>query len=101
MLLHLGREASRRPWKVILIAAMLVAVSAFYSLDVMQRLTLAPGWEVPDSGSTESANILKEHLGRDDTPVILLFRPGAKLPHVDGPLVDSVVYRDAVERVLV
>jgi len=100
MLLHLGRAAGRSPWKVILFAAILVAVSAFYSLDVMQRLTLAPGWEVPDSGSTESANILKEHLGRDDTPVILLFRPGPKLPRSEGALVDSVAYRDAVERVL-
>jgi len=100
MLLHLGRKAGSRPWLVILMAALLVAVSAVYSLDVMQRLTLSPGWEVPGSGSTESANVLREHLGRDDTPVILLFRPGGKLDKLPGPLVDSPAYRDAVERVL-
>ena len=96
MLLHLGRSASRRPWLVILMAALLVAISAIYSLDVMQRLTLSPGWEVPGSGSTESVNMLREHLGRDDTPVILLFRPGAQVP-AD---VNSTTYRDAVEQVV-
>lgn len=100
MLLHLGRSAGRRPWLVMLLAALLVAVSAIYSLDVMQRLTLSPGWEVPDSGSTESANVLREHLGRDDTPVILLFRPGSQLRAADGHLVDNPAYRDAVEQVL-
>ena len=101
MLLHLGRSAGRRPRLVILMAALLVVVSAIYSLDVMQRLTLSPGWEVPGSGSTESANVLREHLGRDDTPVILLFRPAGKLDQVPGPLVDTPAYRDAVEQVLV
>ncbi len=100
MLLHLGRLAGSRPWRVVLMAALLVAVSAVYSLDVMQRLTLSPGWEVPDSGSTESVNVLRQHLGRDDTPVILLFRPTGGLPADEGPLVDSPAYRDAVERVL-
>lgn len=100
MLLRLGRKAGRRPWLVILLAVLLMAVSAVYSLDVMQRLTLSPGWEVPDSGSTESANVLREHLGRNDTPVILLFRPAARLAEVPGPVVDNPAYRDAVERVL-
>jgi len=100
MLLHLGRKAGSRPWRVILMAAVLVAVSAVYSLDVMQHLTLSPGWEVPKSGSTESANVLRRHLGRDDTPVILLFRPTGNLPAGPGPLVDSPAYREAVERVL-
>lgn len=100
MLLHLGRSAGRHPGLVLLMAALLVVVSAIYSLDVMQRLTLSPGWEVPGSGSTESANVLRQHLGRDDTPVILLFRPGDGLPAGEGPLVDSPAYRDAVERVL-
>ena len=96
MLLHLGRLAGRRPLLVILMAALLVALSAVYSLDVMQRLTLSPGWEVPDSGSTESVNVLRKHLGRDDTPVILLFRPGAEVPaDVNNP-----AYRDAVEQVV-
>lgn len=100
MLLHLGRKAGSRPWLVILMAALLGAVSAVYSLDVMQRLTLSPGWEVPGSGSTQSANVLREHLGRDDTPVILLLRPGPGLTRAPGPMVDTPAYRDAVERVL-
>jgi RND superfamily putative drug exporter len=96
MLLHLGRSAGRHPWLVILMAALLVALSAVYSLDVMQRLTLSPGWEVPGSGSAESVNMLRKHLGHDDTPVILLFRPGPELP-ADA---DSPAYRDAVEEVV-
>ncbi|MCP5278091.1 MAG: MMPL family transporter [Thiobacillus sp.] len=101
MLLHLGRAAGRRPWRVMLLAVLVVLLSAVYSLDVMQRLTLSPGWEVPGSGSTESANLLRKNLGRDDTPVILLFRPAGKLDEVPGPVVDTPAYRDAVEQVLV
>jgi len=100
MLLHLGRKAGSRSWLAILLATLLVVLGAVYSLDVMERLTLSPGWEVPDSGSTESANVLRQHLGRDDTPIILLFRPVKELPGAEGPLVDSPAYRDAVEQVL-
>ena len=101
MLLKLGRSAGQRPLLVILMAALLVALSAVYSLDVMERLSLSPGWEVPDSGSTLSANTLRDHLGRDDTPVILLFRPGSGLTDGQaGPMVDSPAYQAAVEEVL-
>ncbi len=61
----------------------------------MQRLTLAPGWDVPGSGSAESVRLLREHLGRDETPVILLFRPRSDtLGDADSP-----AYRSAVEAV--
>ncbi|HNQ05379.1 MAG TPA: MMPL family transporter [Thiobacillaceae bacterium] len=100
MFLHLGRKVGNHPWLVILIAAVLMTASAIYSLDVMRSLTLSPGWEVPGSGSARSADELREHLGRDETPVILLFRPGIGLPRSSGPLVDSPAYREAVEQVL-
>lgn len=81
---------------IVLVSAVLLALASVYSLDVMQRLTLAPGWEVPGSGSAESMAQLREHLGRDETPVILLFRPkGGQLGGIDSP-----GYRDAVEAVI-
>jgi len=96
MFLQLGHLAGKRPRLVLLIATLLVLLSAFYSLDVMKRLTLAPGWEVPHSGSTEAMNLLRDRLGRDDTPVILLFRPGPNLPEK----VDDPAYRAAIDEVV-
>ncbi|MEW6678788.1 MAG: MMPL family transporter [Pseudomonadota bacterium] len=101
MFLQLGRVAGRRPWPTLIAAAFVVVASALYSLDVMQRLSLSPGWEVPGSGSALSASMLRDHLGRDNTPVILLFRPGSELLKVgEGPPVDRPAYLAAVETVL-
>lgn len=81
---------------IVLVGAILVALSALYSLDVMQRLTLAPGWDVPGSGSAESVRQLRDKLDRDETPVILLFRPRSdRVGNVDSP-----AYRAAVEAVI-
>jgi RND superfamily putative drug exporter len=80
---------------IVLLGLLLVLLGAFYSRDVMQRLTLAPGWDVPGSGSAESVRLLREQLGRDETPVIMLFRPRSDaLGDVDSP-----AYRNAVEAV--
>jgi RND superfamily putative drug exporter len=86
----------RRPWLVVLMGCLLVALGALYSHDVMQRLTLAPGWEVPGSGSDTAVRVLRDQFGRDETPVILLFRP--RTPALGAA--DSADYRDAVEAVL-
>jgi len=92
----LGRLTGRHPWMIVLVGAILVALGAIYSLDVMQRLTLAPGWDVPGSGSAESVRLLRDKLDRDETPVILLFRPRSdQVGNVDSP-----VYRAAVEAVI-
>lgn len=100
MLLSLGLAAGRHPVRLLLAAAVLVLAAAWYSLNVMQRLSLAPGWEVPGSGSTEAAAMLRDQLGRDDTPVILLFRPGSALLGGPGAAADNPDYRAAVEAVL-
>jgi RND superfamily putative drug exporter len=95
MFVFLGRLTGRRPRIIALLGLLLVLLGAFYSKDVMQRLTLAPGWDVPGSGSAESVRLLREHLGRDETQVILLFRPRSDaLGDVDSP-----AYRSAVEAV--
>lgn len=93
---HLGRLTGRHPWTIVLLGAILVALGSLYSLDLMKRLTLAPGWDVPGSGSAESVRLLRDKLGRDETPVILLFRP--RSDHVGD--VDSSEYRSAVESVI-
>ena len=95
MFVFLGRLTSRHPRFIVLLGLLLVLLGAFYSKDVMHRLTLAPGWDVPGSGSAESVRLLRERLGRDETPVILLFRPRSDaLGDVDSP-----AYRSAVETV--
>ena len=81
---------------IVLVGALLVALGGLYSLDAMHRLTLAPGWDVPGSGSAESVRLLRDKLDRDETPVILLFRPRAeRLGDADSP-----AYRSAVESVI-
>lgn len=95
MFVFLGRLTGRHPRLIVLLGFLLVLLAAFYSKDVMQRLTLAPGWDVPGSGSAESVRMLRAHLGRDETPVILLFRPRSD----DLGDVDSPAYRTAVEAV--
>lgn len=96
MFIVLGRLVCRTPWRVVVGAALLVLLSALYGMDVMERLTLAPGWDVPGSGSAEAVNRFKEQEGVDETPVIVLFSPKAgKAGHVDDP-----DYRSAVEQTL-
>lgn len=92
----LGGLSARHPWPIVWLCVGLVVLGSLYSLDLMQRLTLAPGWEVPDSGSDLTVRVLRDQLGRDETPVILLFRPrSATLGDAD-----SAAYRQAVEEVL-
>ncbi len=96
MFSFLGGLTSRHPRLIVLLGAVLVVLGALYNLDVMQRLTLAPGWDVPGSGSAESLRLLRDKLDRDETPVILLFRPRSDaLGDVDSP-----AYRDAVESIV-
>jgi hypothetical protein len=59
----LGGLTGRHPWTIVWLGALLVAISALYSLDLMQRLTLAPGWDVPGSGSAESVRMLRDTSG--------------------------------------
>lgn len=95
MFVFLGRLTGRHPRLIALLGLLLVLLGIFYSKDVMQRLTLAPGWDVPGSGSAESVRLLSEHLGRDDTQVIMLFRPRSDaLGDADSP-----AYRAAVDAV--
>jgi len=95
MFVFLGQLTGRHPRLIVLLGFLLVLLGAFYSKDLMQRLTLAPGWDVPGSGSAESVRMLREHLGRDETQVIMLFRPRSDaLGDVDNP-----AYRSAVEAV--
>jgi RND superfamily putative drug exporter len=96
MFRYLGRLICRTPWRVVSTAALLVALAALYGLDVMERLTLAPGWDVPGSGSAEAVNRFKEQEGVDETPVIVLFSPKAGA----AADVDSQDYRGAVEQTL-
>jgi RND superfamily putative drug exporter len=95
MFVSLGRLSGSHPRMIVLLSLLIVLLGALYSKDVMQRLTLAPGWEVPGSGSTESVRMLREHMGRDETQVIMLFRPRSD---VLGD-VDSPAYRGAVDEV--
>ncbi len=65
-------------------------------MHVEQRLTLDPGWAAPGSGSARAAERLRDDLGRDAEPVVVLFRP-----HRDGPQqVDDFAYRAAVDAAL-
>ena len=95
MFVFLGQLSGRHPRLIVFLGLLLLLLSAFYSKDVMQRLTLAPGWDVPGSGSAESVRMLREQLGRDETQVIMLFRPR----HDSLGDVDSPAYRNAVEAV--
>lgn len=100
MLLHLSRLICRFPRSVTLAAVLLIAVSAMYGRDAMQHLSLAPGWEVPGSGSALAQEMLRERLGKDDTPVLLLFRAKPDAAHPLPADVDAPPFRDAVEAVL-
>ena len=92
----LARLANRFPWWLIGFIVLWATLSGLYGLDIEKRLTLNPGWDAPGSGSERAARQLRDNLGRDETPVILLF--GTK---PDGPRhVDEPDYRQAVEAAL-
>ena len=96
MFAHLGRLLCRFPWVFIAIASTVVGLAAGFGADVVRHLTLAPGWDVPESGSELALKHLRYRLGKDETPVIVLFRgkPG-------GPTkVDDPAFRRAVEAAL-
>ncbi|PIV88403.1 MAG: hypothetical protein COW48_06130, partial [Hydrogenophilales bacterium CG17_big_fil_post_rev_8_21_14_2_50_63_12] len=92
----LGRLICRFPWLFVAVATVVVGMAAGFGADVVKHLTLAPGWDVPNSGSELALKQLRDRLGKDETPVIVLFRarPG-------GPAnVDNPAFRDAVEAAL-
>ncbi|MDD3528304.1 MAG: MMPL family transporter [Gallionellaceae bacterium] len=96
MFLALARSIWRFPALFLTASLAVAAVAAWYGSDVIGRLTLDPGWDVPDSGSALARQELRDGLGKDETAVILLFgpRPG-------GPArVDDPAFRDAAEAVL-
>jgi len=96
MFAHLGRLLCRFPWLFVAVATVVVGLAAGFGADVVRHLTLAPGWDVPNSGSELALKQLRDRLGKDETPVIVLFRakPGMTA-NVDDP-----AFRDAVEAAL-
>ena len=92
----LARQLFRFPWLIVSIATVVVGLAAGFGADVVRHLTLAPGWDVPGSGSELALKQLRDRLGKDETPVIVLFRARPGLPaNVDDP-----AFRDAVEAAL-
>lgn len=86
----------RYPWLLVAITVLFAGASGWYGRDVQLYLTLNPGWDAPGSESALVAERLSKQLGRDETPVIVLFSPRA-----DGPQqVEAVDYRQAVESAL-
>lgn len=93
---QLARLANRFPWVLIALSCVWVISSGLYGFDVQQHLTLNPGWDSPQSGSALASERLRALLGRDETPVIVLFSPRAAGPRQ----VDSVEYRRAIDSAL-
>lgn len=96
MFARLGRLLCRFPWLFVAVASVVVGLAAGFGADVVRHLTLAPGWDVPGSGSELAVKQLRDRLGKNETPVIALFRarPGLTA-NVDDP-----AFRDAVEAAL-
>ena len=65
-------------------------------MDIGRSLTLNPGWDAPGSGSALAAERLRNDLGRDAAPVVVLFTPRAQGPQQ----VDEPAYRMAVDAAL-
>ena len=93
MFTTLGRLLCRFPWIFIAVATLLVGGAAGFGADVVKHLTLAPGWDVPDSGSDLALRHLRDRLGKDETPVIVMFSARPGMPAA----VDDPAFRDAVE----
>lgn len=91
----MGKLICRSPAIIVVLFVVLSGLGGLYSLDVMHHLALAPGWEVPGTGSAEVLQRNREKLGMDTTPVILLFSPRDNVLPVDDPR-----YRQEAERVL-
>ncbi len=92
----LGRLLCRFPWLFVAVATIVVGMAAGFGADVVRHLTLAPGWDVPGSGSELALKQLRDRLGKDETPVIALFRAKPGL----AANVDDPAFRDAVETAL-
>lgn len=76
--------------------ALWALASGLFGLNIERQLTLNPGWDAPDSGSALAAAQLRDDLGRDETPVVLLFSPTPNGPQQ----VDDPAYRLAVDTAL-
>lgn len=96
MFRRLGRHISDAPRLFLAVALALTVLAGFYGANVMQHLSVAPGWTVPDSGSALARQAVREQYGHDDTAVVLLFQPRPGQPLA----VDDPAYRQAVEAVL-
>lgn len=96
MFRRLGRYISDAPRLFLAVALALTVMAGYYGSNVMQHLSLAPGWSVPESGSDLARKALREQYGHDDVTVILLFqpRPGQSLT------LDDPAYREAALAVL-
>ncbi|TCJ15271.1 MMPL family transporter [Parasulfuritortus cantonensis] len=96
LLLPLANLATRHARTLVALAGLWLLACALFCFDIERRLTLDPGWDAPDSGSALAAAHMRDELGRNETPVVVLFspRPG-------GPgEVDAADYRQAVDDAL-
>jgi RND superfamily putative drug exporter len=98
MFSFLGRLICHYPKLILLSAALLVGGAAFYSLDAMHHLVLAPGWDVPGSGSAIAEAKIRAQTGSDETPVIVLFR--AREGEGEAGQVTDPAFRAAAEAAL-
>ncbi|NTV96471.1 MAG: MMPL family transporter [Thiobacillus sp.] len=88
--------ATRHPRTLVGLAGLWLLACGLFGFDIAQRLTLDPGWDAPGSGSALTAAHMRDELGRNETPVVVLFSPRPGSPReVDGP-----DYRQAVEAAL-
>ncbi|MDD5366565.1 MAG: MMPL family transporter [Gallionellaceae bacterium] len=92
----LARLACRQPWLLIGLVGLWVAISGLYGLDIQHRLTLNPGWDAPGSGSELAAAHMRDDMGRNETPIVLMFSPTPNGPRD----VDNPDYRQAVDNAL-
>jgi len=92
----LAELANQRPKLLIGLAALWLLFGGLFGLDIEKRLTLDPGWESPNSGSARAAAQLRQELGRNETPVVVLFSPRPGGPQQ----VEALDYRMAVEAAL-
>lgn len=78
------------------LALLWTVASGLFGMDIARALKLNPGWDAPGSGSAIAAERLRDELGRDAAPVVVLFRPTAHGPQQ----VDDLAYRLAVDAAL-
>jgi len=97
MFTTLARWVVRMPWVFVAVAVAWTVFAVGFGHDITARLTLDPGWHAPASGSARVDAILREQLGHDEAPVVVMFSPrGTRGPQ----RVDSPDYRAAVEAAL-